>query len=199
MQALLRKAGYRRIRGVFYGPIVFSLHDVSIPFPLRRPVHAAKTLPSPRHRGTIGGMAVIHDKDVLEGKESLARWNDAAREALAQCGGAQAPASARMGVSPRLPRRTMAMAVRYSLYALEKIAPGPGVEVRVAPYAAVKVLEGPASDPHNLTPPDVIELEPAVWLRMVCGITTWAEEKEAGHIAAVGERDDLSRFLPLVD
>ena len=92
----------------------------------------------------------------------------------------------------------MAMAVRYSLYLLEKRAPGPGVEVRVAPYAAVKVLDGPASDPHNLTPPDVIELEPAVWLRMACGVTTWQEEKDEGHIAAVGPRDDLRRFLPLV-
>ena len=29
------------------------------------------------------------------------------------------------------------------------------------------------------------------------GITTWAEEKDAGHISAVGERDDLSDLLPL--
>ena len=49
----------------------------------------------------------------------------------------------------------------------------------------------------NLTPPDVIELDPEVWLRLACGITTWAEEKDAGHISAVGERDDLSDLLPL--
>ena len=48
-----------------------------------------------------------------------------------------------------------------------------------------------------LTPPDVIELDPEVWLRLACGITTWAEEKDAGHISAVGERDDLSDLLPL--
>ncbi|MDD6373351.1 MAG: sterol carrier family protein [Bifidobacteriaceae bacterium] len=143
-------------------------------------------------------MPVIHDKDVLEGEDSLSAWNDAAHEALAECGGRDASPEMRMTIAPRLARRAMAMAVRYSLYRLEKIAPGPGVEVRVAPYAAVKVLDGPASDPHNLTPPDVIELDPAVWLRMVCGITTWAEEKDAGHITAVGQRDDLSRFLPLV-
>lgn len=73
----------------------------------------------------------------------------------------------------------------------------PGVEVRVAPWGAVKILDGPESDPHNLTPPDVIELDPEVWLRLACGITTWAEEKDAGHISAVGERDDLSDLLPL--
>ena len=66
-----------------------------------------------------------------------------------------------------------------------------------APWGAVKILDGPESDPHNLTPPDVIELDPEVWLRLACGITTWAEEKDAGHISAVGERDDLSDLLPL--
>jgi len=28
-------------------------------------------------------------------------------------------------------------------------------------------------------------------------IVVWAEEKAAGHITAVGERDDLSDLLPL--
>lgn len=155
-------------------------------------------------------MAVIHDKDRLEGATSLKAWKDAAFEQLEMLvaegdgteqgdgvGGGNV-AALRMRVSPTLGRRAMAMAVRYSLYLLEKRAPGPGVEVRVAPYAAVKVLDGPASDPHNLTPPDVIELEPAVWLRMACGVTTWQEEKDEGHISAVGPRDDLRRFLPLV-
>ena len=59
-------------------------------------------------------------------------------------------------------------------------------------------MDGPASDPHNLIPPDVIELEPDVWMRLATGITSWAEEKEAGRITAVGERDDLSDLLPLV-
>ena len=103
----------------------------------------------------------------------------------------------RLAVSPTLPRPVWAMAVRYSLFLLERRAPGPGVEVRVAPWGAVKILDGPESDPHNLTPPDVIELDPEVWLRLACGITTWAEEKDAGHISAVGERDDLSDLLPL--
>lgn len=89
------------------------------------------------------------------------------------------------------------MAVRYSLHLLECKAPGSSVEVRVAPWGAVKILDGPASDPHNLTPPDVIELEPNVWLRLACGITTWDEERQAGHISAVGERDNLSELLPL--
>lgn len=104
----------------------------------------------------------------------------------------------RLALSPSLPRPVWAMAVRYSLYLLERRAPGEGVEVRVAPWGAIKILDGPASDPHNLTPPDVIELRPEVWLRLATGITTWQEEKDAGRITAVGERDDLSDLLPLV-
>lgn len=140
-------------------------------------------------------MAVILEKDLKRGAEALHQWSDAAHEASLA---ADATSVAdRLAIAPALPRPVWAMAVRYSLFLLERKAPGPGVEVRVAPWGAVKILDGPASDPHNLTPPDVIELEPEVWLRLACGITTWAEEKDAGHISAVGERDDLSDLLPL--
>ncbi|MBT1162689.1 MULTISPECIES: sterol carrier family protein [Bifidobacterium] len=107
------------------------------------------------------------------------------------------PIATRLEINPALPRPIWAMAVRYTLFLLERRAPGPGVEVRVAPWGAIKILDGPASDPHNLTPPDVIELDPDVWLRLAAGITTWDEERDAGHITAVGERDDLSDLLPL--
>lgn len=166
-------------------------------------------------------MAVILEKDLKRGHDALAQWRAVARE-LAENGpvgageaenvpaansaATQSPSTddpgradvqARLAISPVLPRPVWAMAVRYSLFLLERRAPGPGVEVRVAPWGAVKILDGPESDPHNLTPPDVIELDPEVWLRLACGITTWAEEKDAGHISAVGERDDLSNLLPL--
>ena len=119
----------------------------------------------------MGYMAVILEKDLKRGHDALVQWRAAARELADNT-------PHRLTVSPVLP-------------------PGPGVEVRVAPWGAVKILDGPESDPHNLTPPDVIELDPEVWLRLACGITTWAEEKDAGHISAVGERDDLSDLLPL--
>lgn len=154
-------------------------------------------------------MAVILEKDLARGRHAYDTWRDAAHEMLTAAGtdGTDAAAiyhdertvSARLAIAPQLPRPTMAMAVRYSLFLLERKAPGPGVEVRVAPWGAVKILDGPASDPHNLTPPDVVELEPSVWLRVATGVTTWVEEKEAGHISAVGERDDLGWLLPLHD
>lgn len=154
---------------------------------------------SPSRRGDRAQyrhMAVIREQDLDKGAAAFAQWRDAARAMLA--GAADAPAATRLALRPTLPRPTWAMAVRYSLFLLERRAPGPGVEVRVAPWGAVKILDGPASDPHNLTPPDVIELRPEVWLRLAVGITAWDEEKAAGRISAVGERDDLSGLLPLV-
>lgn len=134
-------------------------------------------------------MAVIRNNDIPEGMRAYDEWCDAAR---ALVGTTDA-----LDIAPRLGRATMAMAVRYSLHMLELKAPGPGVEVRVAPWGAVKILDGPASDPHNLTPPDVIELDPDVWLRVASGITDWHAERDAGRITAVGERDDLTPLLPL--
>lgn len=128
-------------------------------------------------------MPVIREQDLAKGERAWSQWREAAQQST------DAPA--------QLPRPVWAMAVRYTLFLLERKAPGPGVEVRVAPWGAIKILDGPASDPHNLTPPDVIELEPDVWLRLAAGVTTWAQEKAAGHISAVGERDDLSALLPL--
>lgn len=138
---------------------------------------------------------ILH-KDLQRGREAYEQWKQAARHALIDNNGSTST-TYRLGLDLEVPRSTQAMAVRYSLYLLECKAPGPGVEVRVAPWGAVKILDGPASDPHNLTPPDVIELEPNVWLRLACGITTWDEERQAGHISAVGERDNLSELLPL--
>ncbi|WEV47815.1 sterol carrier family protein [Bifidobacterium sp. ESL0690] len=137
-------------------------------------------------------MAAIREQDISKGMAALDQWRKLADTHRGE------PLEERLTFSPDgLPRNTWAMAVRYSLYLLENKAPGPGVEVRVAPWGAVKILDGPASDPHNLTPPDVIELDPDVWLRLACGLTNWSEEKDAGRISAIGERDDLSALLPL--
>ena len=129
-------------------------------------------------------MAVIHDRDLERGRESFNQWRTLAETDEK--------------ASESLDRSTVAMAVRYSLRLLEMKAPGGAVEVRVAPWGAVKILDGPRSDPHNLTPPDVIELDPTTWLRLASGMTRWDDERRRGAIAAMGERDDLSTLLPLV-
>ena len=82
-------------------------------------------------------MAVIREQDLGKGRAAFEQWQDAAHNIFSE----QLPADDdaafdfRLNFSPRLPRQLWAMAVRYSLYLLEKKAPGEGVEVRVAPWA----------------------------------------------------------------
>jgi hypothetical protein len=91
---------------------------------------------------------------------------------------------------------TLALAVRYSLQLLKAQAPGKSVEVRVPPYGAVQVVEGPT---HTRgTPPAVVEMEPMTWLKIAVGDRHFAEAVAAGEIRASGERSDLSAWLPIV-
>ena len=89
-----------------------------------------------------------------------------------------------------------AIAVRYTLSLLEKDAPGHAVEVRVPPYAAVQVIEGPR---HTRgTPPNVIETDGDTWLALATGQLSWHDAVAAGRVTASGERCDLSEYLPLI-
>lgn len=93
-------------------------------------------------------------------------------------------------------RATVATAVRYTLEELAMLAPGRSVEVRVPPYAAVQVVEGPR---HTRgTPTNVVEMGADVWLRLATGDLGWVDAEGSGAVRASGQRADLSRFLPLV-
>jgi hypothetical protein len=94
------------------------------------------------------------------------------------------------------PARTeLATAVRYLLQLLAEKAPGNSVEVRVPPFGAVQVIEGPR---HTRgTPPNVVETDPATWIALATGGETWADAAAAGRIAASGIRADISALLPL--
>lgn len=90
------------------------------------------------------------------------------------------------------------MAVRYTLSVLERAVPGPHVEVRVPPWGAIKIFEGPASDPHNLTPPDVVEIDSNIWLSMACGFSSWDQELDSGHIDLSDSEDNrIAHLLPI--
>ena len=96
---------------------------------------------------------------------------------------------------PALPRQTLAAAVRWTLEELAARVPGHATEVRVPPFAAVQCLPGPG---HTRgTPPNVVETDPATWLALVTGRTTWARALASGTLRASGERADLSGLLPL--
>lgn len=109
---------------------------------------------------------------------------DAGRAALAALAAAQSPS-----------RTDRATAVRYLLQLLAEKAPGNSVEVRVPPFGAVQVLEGPR---HTRgTPPNVVETDADTWVALATGAEHWTDAAAAGRIHASGTRADLSALLPL--
>jgi hypothetical protein len=95
-----------------------------------------------------------------------------------------------------LPRTKLATAVRWSLEELAERAPGHSAEVRVPPFGVVQCLPGPR---HTRgTPPNVIEMDAATWLELVCGLLSWTSAQEQGRVRASGERADLRAHLPLL-
>jgi len=92
-------------------------------------------------------------------------------------------------------RADFATAVRYLLQLLVEKAPGGAVEVRVPPFGAVQVIEGPR---HTRgTPPNVVETDSATWIALATGEERWADAAAAGRIVASGIRADLTDVLPL--
>jgi len=111
---------------------------------------------------------------------------DEGRAAIAAVTGPDAAAATR-------PQR--ATAVRYLLQLLAEKAPGHTVEVRVPPFGAVQVIEGPR---HTCgTPPNVVETDPDTWVALATGAEHWADAAAAGRILASGTRADLTALLPL--
>lgn len=92
-------------------------------------------------------------------------------------------------------RATLATAVRYLLQLLDEKAPGNSVEVRVPPFGAVQVIQGPR---HTRgTPPNVIEMDAHTWIAVATGAQQWADAASSGRIHASGTRADLADLLPL--
>ncbi|OJU40855.1 MAG: hypothetical protein BGN97_16860 [Microbacterium sp. 69-10] len=92
-------------------------------------------------------------------------------------------------------RPVTATAVRYLLQLLDEKAPGNSVEVRVPPFGAVQVVQGPR---HTRgTPPNVVEMDAATWVAVATGAQTWTDAVAAGRVSASGVRADLSDLLPL--
>ena len=88
-----------------------------------------------------------------------------------------------------------ALACRFTLQLLAKAAPGRSVEVRVPPFGAVQVIQGPS---HTRgTPPAVIEMSPEVWLELATGRMAWSEAVSQGIVDSSGHRANLQEWLPL--
>jgi hypothetical protein len=99
---------------------------------------------------------------------------------------------------PEPARAARAAAVRTSLAALEHVAPGRSVEVRVPPFAAVHCVDGPR---HTRgTPPNVVETDPRTWCALALGRARFDDAVAAGAVRASGHRaPQVGHWLPLVD
>lgn len=119
-----------------------------------------------------------------------------ARSILTADGRAALAAVAAADASGENPARTdLATAVRYLLQLLVEKAPGNSVEMRVPPFGAVQVVEGPR---HTRgTPPNVVETDAATWIALALGDLAWADAAAAGRLRASGTRADLGALLPL--
>lgn len=92
-------------------------------------------------------------------------------------------------------RPETATAVRYLLQLLAEKAPGGTVEVRVPPFGATQVIEGPR---HTRgTPPNVVEMDAETWIALATGKLAWADAAASGTLRASGVRADVSHLLPL--
>jgi hypothetical protein len=111
-----------------------------------------------------------------DGERSLTRWVSEREAVLADA-------------------EELALAVRFGLQLLREKAPGKSVEVRVPPFGAVQVIEGPQH--ARGTPPAVVEMSPEVWLDLITGISDFSSSLAGGKILASGLRTDLQGFLPL--
>ena len=92
-------------------------------------------------------------------------------------------------------RSDLALAVRGLVEQLAAAAPGRHVELRIPPYAAAQMVEGPR---HTRgTPPNVVEADPVAFVELCAGRLAWADAVRDGRAKTWGDRADLSPWLPL--
>lgn len=97
---------------------------------------------------------------------------------------------------PTLDRQALGGTVRLLAEVLAEQHPGRNLEVRVPPFAAVQVGEGPA---HTRgTPPNVVEAQPETFVAVAAGRRSFTDAVAAGEITASGARADLTPYLPLL-
>lgn len=98
------------------------------------------------------------------------------------------------GLTPERP--VLATAVRYALEELAARYPGGSVEVRVPPFGAVQIVDGPR---HTRgTPPAVVEMDARTWVQLAAGRLEWGQARTSGRVQASGNRADLSDLLPVL-
>ena len=84
-------------------------------------------------------------------------------------------------------------AVKDLLIALARSAPGASVELRVPPYGATQLIQGPRH--RRGTPSATVELDAATLVSLCIGELAWADAVAQGLVWASGERADLTEVL----
>ena len=84
----------------------------------------------------------------------------------------------------------IAAAVKEILDLIKKISPGKVVELRIPPYGAIQCVAG--SNHKRGTPPNTVEMNAQVLIRLRSNPKMWAELVAAGQISASGVASDLS-------
>lgn len=92
---------------------------------------------------------------------------------------------------------TQPTAVRYLLQQIENKHPGGTIELRVPPYGAVQILDG--LNHRRGTPPNVVELNPDVFLELALGQSTFEEKAGSGSVSLSGDRaGDARAVFPVI-
>ena len=91
---------------------------------------------------------------------------------------------------------SLPMAVRYLLQQLADAYPGGALELRVPPFGAVQLLGG--MDHRRGTPPNVVEVEPELFIAIALGERSAVEAVELGQLKLSGVRaKEVLDLLPL--
>ena len=86
-------------------------------------------------------------------------------------------------------------ATRYLLQEIEKRYPGGTVELRVPPYGAIQCIAG--MDHRRGTPPNVVELEPQLFVELCLGKSNWQENAQPGKSVSGAMAQQVASIFPL--
>lgn len=92
----------------------------------------------------------------------------------------------------------LATAVRFQLQEIEARFPGGTVELRVPPFGAVQCIAG--MEHRRGTPPNVVEIEPELFLALTTGEKSFEEVSTQHQVKLSGVRaEEVAAVFPLVN
>ena len=83
--------------------------------------------------------------------------------------------------------------VKQILNAVQELAPGRAVELRIPPYAATQCVGG--SIHRRGTPPNVVEMSAETLLKILNNPVKWQQFCDSGAISASGTNSNLSNLF----